>query len=198
MYIVAEGGINHNGDLQLCKDMISMAKNCGANAFKLQKRSINTVYTQEFLDSHRETPPGILKKLPNGGTTQREQKIALEFTWDDYDEIDRHCKTVGIDWFGSAWDLDSLWFLEQYNPPYHKIASPMVTNLEFIGEVAKLKRPVIMSTGMSYADNVRQAIDIFERHNVHVQLILMHCVSIYPCDPKLCNLMEIKWLKSYG
>ena len=148
MYIIAEIGINANGDLKLAKDMISEARNCGADAVKFQKRSVDIVYTPEFLDSPRETPPGVLAKLPYGGITQREQKDALEFSWDEYDQIDEHCRLVGIDWFASAWDADSLWFLEQYQPPYHKIASPMVTHLSFLAEVAKVHRPVIMSTGM--------------------------------------------------
>lgn len=196
MYIIAEIGINANGDLKLAKDMISEAKACGADAVKFQKRSIDIVYTPEFLDSPRETTAGVLAKLPYGGKTQREQKVALEFTWDEYDEIDRHCKTVGIDWFGSAWDVESLHFLEMYRPKYHKIASPMVTNLAFVHEVAKLKRRVIMSTGMSMPADIHQALEIIKRSGQ--QPILMHCVSEYPTDPGHTYLMEISALKDYG
>ena len=196
MYIIAEIGINHNGSIQLAKDLISEAKQCGANAVKFQKRDIDTVYTADFLKSPRITPPGVMAKLPNGGTTQREQKKALEFGWDEYDEIDRHCKFVGIEWSASAWDLDSLWFIENYAPPWHKIASPMLTNLEFVNEVAKLHRKTLISTGMSYAEDVRQALDIFRRHST--EIVLMHCVSIYPTPPKLCNLMEIQALAAHG
>ena len=197
MYIIAEIGINHNGDINLAKDMISQAKACGADAVKLQKRDINTVYTPEFLDSPRETPPGVLKKLPNGGTTQREQKAALEFSWDEYDEIDRHCKAVDIEWFGSAWDVESLFFLESYHPPFHKIASPMITSHNFVAEVAKMKRAIIMSTGMSTGKQITDALSVI-RNNGWFDIILMHCVSIYPCPPKLTNLMEIQALSDYG
>lgn len=197
MHIIAEIGINHNGDLQLAKDMISEAKACGADAVKFQKRDINTVYTPEFLDSHRDTPPGVLKKLPNGGTTQREQKTALEFGWDEYDEIDRHCKAVDIEWFASAWDVESLFFLESYHPPYHKIASPMLTHLNFVAEVAKTGRRVIMSTGMSNGKEVADALHVL-RNNGGKNPVLMHCVSIYPCPPKLTNLMEIQTLVESG
>jgi len=196
MYIIAEIGINANGDLKLAKDMISEARNCGADAVKFQKRSVDIVYTPEFLDSPRETPPGVLAKLPYGGITQREQKDALEFSWDEYDQIDEHCRLVGIDWFASAWDADSLWFLEQYQPPYHKIASPMVTHLSFLAEVAKVHRPVIMSTGMCTGQDTHRAIELFSRAGI--ELVLMHCVSIYPCPPRLCNLLEIQALKEHG
>ena len=134
MYIIAEIGINHNGDIETAKELINMAYGCGANAVKFQKRQINTVYTKEFLAQPRESP---------WGTTQGEQKHGLEFGWDQYDEIDRHCRTLRIDWFGSAWDLESLHFLDQYHPPYHKIASAMLTNKKFLHSVAGLKKPVI-------------------------------------------------------
>jgi len=211
MYIIAEIGINANGDLKLAKDMISEARNCGADACKFQKRSVDIVYTQEFLDSPRETPPGVLAKLPYGGTTQREQKHALEFSWDEYDQIDAHCRTVGIDWFGSAWDVDSLDFLEMYHPPFHKIASPMVTNLPFVRQVARLGRPVIMSTGMSYPQDIKRALDVLSYPSskgislapnspkiIPGELVLMHCVSEYPVAPDQTFLMEIQALADYG
>ena len=117
--IIAEIGINHNGDLDIAKKLIDMAKNAGSDAVKFQKRNIDTVYTKDFLDSHRESP---------WGTTQRAQKEGLEFEKNEFDKIDAYCKTVGIDWFASAWDVDSQKFLSQYNLKYNKIASPMITH----------------------------------------------------------------------
>jgi len=193
MYIIAEIGINHNGDLALAKEMIDMAKGCGANAVKFQKRTIDVVYTPEFLSGPRETPPGVMKKLPFGGTTQRQQKEALELSQLDYDLIDMHCRTIGIDWFGSAWDLESLLFLNSYHPPYHKIASPMLTNLGFIEEVAKLGIKTIISTGMSLLQDIQNAVNIFDNHGT--DFVLMHCISIYPCPPDMCNVGRIKYLQ---
>jgi len=194
MYIIAEIGINHNGDLKLARDMISEAKACGASAVKFQKRDIETVYKRSVLDSPRDTPPGILAKAPQGTRTQREQKNALEFTWDEYDEIDRHCKTVQIEWFASAWDVDSLYFMEQYNPPYHKIASAMLTNIPFVCEVAKLNRKVIMSTAASNMMEIREAVNVLRRYRT--EHMLMHCVAIYPCPQEKANLQRIHTLKS--
>ena len=193
MYLIAEIGINHNGDLKLAKDMISEAKHCGANAVKFQKRDVKTVYAKVYNDL-RETPPGELVKLMQGGETQWQQKQALELTWDEYDEIDRHCKIVNIDWFASAWDTDSLWFIEQYKPPYHKVASAIVTHIPFVVEVAKLGRQIIMSTAGSTYDEIRKAVNILRKYKV--EHMLMHCVAIYPCPLEKCNLQRIHTLKS--
>ena len=193
MYLIAEIGINHNGDLKLAKDMISEAKHCGANAVKFQKRDVKTVFAKIY-NNTRDTPPGELVKLMQGGETQWQQKQALEFTWDEYDEIDRHCKTVGIDWFASAWDIDSLLFIEQYKPPYHKIASAMLTHIPFVVEVAKLNRKVIMSTAGSTYDEIRKSVNILRKYRT--EFMLMHCVSEYPCPLDKCNLQRIHTLKS--
>ena len=136
MYFVAEVGINHNGDIDIAKKLITMAKGCGADAVKFQKRTIPVVYDKEFLDSPRDSP---------WGTTQRDQKEGLEFSPAEYDEIDRFCKTVGIPWFGSAWDIESLYFLDQYQPPFHKIASAMITNMDYMEQVAKIGKTTIIS-----------------------------------------------------
>src|SRR5210317_1862231 len=132
VFIIAEIGINHNGDLKLAKQLISAAKDSGADAVKFQKRTIDKVYTQETLDSFRESP---------WGTTQREQKEGLEFGEDEYDEIAEFCDNLEIEWFASAWDLESQQFLRNYNLKINKVASAMTTNIDFVQEVANEQIP---------------------------------------------------------
>ena len=140
IYIIAEIGINHNGDLDIAKRLIDMAKASDCDVVKFQKRTIDIVYTQGVLDSARESP---------WGTTQREQKEGLEFGQEEYDEIDAYCKSVDIDWFASAWDVPSLTFLRQYDLKYNKIASPMLTHVPLLEAVAAEQKPALISTGMS-------------------------------------------------
>ena len=183
-YIIGEIGINHNGDLKIAKQLIDLAKECGCDAVKFQKRNIDKVYTNEYLNSPRDSP---------WGKTQRAQKLGLEFGKEEYDEIDKYCKEKNIDWFASAWDVDSQIFLEKYNCKYNKIASPMLTNIEFLKYVASLKKPTIISTGMSKLNDIDNVVNIFISHNC--PYILMHCTSIYPCPIDKCNLNMIKTLK---
>tara|TARA_B100000795_G_scaffold268687_1_gene256211 strand:- start:11 stop:502 length:492 start_codon:yes stop_codon:yes gene_type:complete len=129
-YIIAEIGINHNGDINIAKQLIKSAKDCEFNAVKFQKRTIDIVYDKKILDTPRESP---------WGTTTKEQKLGLEFEKSEYDEIDKYCKEINIDWFASAWDIKSLEFLENYNLKYHKIASAMIVDQNFLIEVAKKK-----------------------------------------------------------
>ena len=129
-YLIAEIGINHNGDINVAKKLIRNAKDCGFHAVKFQKRTINIVYDKKTLDTPRESP---------WGKTTREQKFGLEFEKSEYDEIDKYCKEIDIEWFASAWDIESLKFLESYNLKYHKIASAMIVDLNFLNEVAKKK-----------------------------------------------------------
>ena len=129
--IIAEIGINHNGDIEIAKKLIDVAKKCGCDAVKFQKRTIDIVYTKELLDEKRESP---------WGTTQREQKEGLEFSEKEFDEIDNYCKSINIEWFASAWDLKSLDFLDRYNLKYNKIASAMITNLDFLEYASKKKK----------------------------------------------------------
>ena len=128
IYVVAEIGINHNGDMLICKQLIDIALDAGCDAVKFQKRDLDSVYTQEFLNSKRESPWGV---------TQREQKQGLEFTLDDYKEIDRYCRTRGIDWFASAWDLKSQEFLKQFNCKFNKVASAMIVYEDLLRIIAK-------------------------------------------------------------
>jgi len=177
VFVIAEIGINHNGDLEIAKALIDMAKKADCDAVKFQKRTIDIVYAKEFLNSPRESP---------WGSTQRAQKEALEFGKDEYDEIDRYCKEKGIAWFASAWDVPSQHFLRQYNLAYNKIASAMITHRELLEEVAGEKRLTFISTGMSTYEQIDQAVAVFERHQC--PYVLMHCVSNYPANEQELNL----------
>lgn len=183
MYFIAEIGINHNGDIAIAKKLIDMAKKCGCNAVKFQKRDIETVYTSEMLDSLRESP---------FGTTQRQQKEGLEFGKAEYDIINSYCEEKGIDWFASAWDNASLSFLSQYDCPHNKIASAMLTNLDFVSEVARQGKHTFISTGMCNFEQIDAAVDIFRDYVT--PFTLLHCVSVYPCEDKDCNLLMIQVL----
>ena len=177
IYFIAEIGINHNGNLDLALELIDIAKLAGCNAVKFQKRTVDLVYTKSELDKPRESP---------WGNTQRQQKIGLEFSKKEYDVIDKHCKKIKIDWSASAWDLESLNFIESYNPPFHKVASALTTNIEFINAVAKLKRPTFVSTGMCIDHDIQRVIEIFKEYDA--PLVLMHSVSTYPTDLEELNL----------
>jgi N-acetylneuraminate synthase len=188
IFIIAEIGINHNGDMNIAKDLIKVAKEAGCDAVKFQKRTIDLVYTKELLDSPRESP---------WGTTQRAQKEGIEFGYDDYKEIDRYCKELGIEWFASAWDLESQKFLRQFNCKYNKIASAMLTYEPLLHEVATEKKHTFISTGMSDVKNIDRAVQIFRDANCPFEL--MHCVSTYPMIDEDANLNCIKTLRDkYG
>ena len=178
--VIAEIGINHNGDVSIAKKLINMANRAGCDAVKFQKRTIDTVYTKEVLDSPRESP---------WGTTQRQQKEALELSKEDYDEIDTHCRQLGIDWFASAWDVQSQLFLRQYDLKYNKIASPMITHKDILETVAEERKPTFVSTGMSTYKQIDDAVDIFQRHEC--PYMLMHCISEYPAPEQKLNLQCI-------
>ena len=182
--IIAEIGINHNGDMQICKKLMKVASDAGCNAVKFQKRNINKVYTKAFLDSFRESP---------WGTTQRDQKKGLEFDKKEYDLIAQFAKELKIDWFASAWDLDSLNFLKQYDCKYNKIASAMLVDRNFIEHVAKEKKYTFISTGMSEMSDIKEAVDIFNINNCPFEL--MHTVSTYPMADKDANLNCIPMLR---
>jgi N-acetylneuraminate synthase len=184
IFIIAEIGINHNGDLEIAKQLIEMAKNAGCDAVKFQKRSIDIVYSPEVLDTPRESP---------WGTTTREQKIGLEFGLSEYREIDKFCKEKRIEWFASAWDLESQKFLRQFNCKYNKIASAMLTHESLLREVASEKQKTFISTGMATFKEIDLAVDIFVK--AKCEFTLMHTVSVYPCPDKDLNLNLIKTLQ---
>ena len=182
--LIAEIGINHNGDLSIAKKLIDNAKSANFDAVKFQKRTINVVYSKEILDSPRESP---------WGTTTREQKEGLEFSYEEYKEIDKYCKHKNIEWFASAWDLNSLEFLKKFNLNYNKIASAMIVDKNFLKEVAKQKKHTFIATGMSSLENIESAVKIFTENKCSFEL--MHCVSTYPMNPSDANLKTIRALK---
>ena len=188
VYITAEIGINHNGDLEICKKLIDWAVLCGCDAVKFQKRTVEKVYTKEYLDSYRESP---------WGTTQRAQKEGLEFGKKEYDIIDSYCKEKGIEWFASAWDVDAQKFLEQYDCKHNKVASAMLTNLELLEMIAKEKKHTFVATGMSTFEEIDTAVEIFKKYECPYEL--MHCNSTYPMKNEDANLKMIYTLRErYG
>lgn len=184
--IIAEIGINHNGDISLAKKLIDMAVEAKVDIVKFQKRTIENVYSKAILDSERESP---------WGKTTREQKYGLEFSEKDYDEIDLYCSKKKIEWFASAWDVDSLKFLDKYNSKYNKIASAMIVDLNFLKQVAKRKKYTFISTGMSDLNQITNAVNIFKEEECEFEL--MHCVSTYPMKPEHANLQIINDLKNH-
>jgi len=181
-FIVAEIGINHNGDVNLAKKLIDMAVFAGCDAVKFQKRTIELVYTPEELAKERESP---------FGTTNGDLKRGLEFGEKEYQEIDRYCKERGIIWFASPWDVRSVDFLEKFNVPCYKIASPCLTDDELLKYVKSKGKPIILSTGMSTEEEIKRAVKILGEKN----LVVLHCTSTYPSKLEELNLKVINWLK---
>jgi len=188
VYLIAEIGINHNGSLEIAKKLIDSASDAGFDAVKFQKRSINKVYSKEFLDSPRESPYG---------STQRDQKMGLEFNKEQYKEIDKFCKERNIDWSASAWDIDSQIFLQDFTIPFNKVASAMLGNKPLIKKIASEQKKTFISTGMAMLQEIDDVVDIFKMNNCPFEL--MHCNSIYPMPEEEANLMCIPMLKNrYG
>ncbi len=184
IFIIAEIGINHNGDLEIAKKLIDVAADAGANAVKFQKREIDLVYSKSMLDSPRESP---------WGTTQREQKKGLEFGADDYKKIDKYCREKDIEWFASAWDINSQNFLNQFDLKYNKIASAMIVYEELLQKVASEGKHTFISTGLSSLTDIDRAVQIFRDSNCPFEL--MHCVSTYPMRDEDANLKMIETLR---
>ena len=184
IFITAEIGINHNGDVEIAKKLIDFAKNANCDAVKFQKRTVEKVYSKQVLDSPRESP---------WGTTTREQKLGLEFNKKEYDVIDAYCKEKEIEWFASSWDIDSQLFLRNYHLKHNKIASAMLTNTELLNVVAEEKKHTFISTGMSTIDQIAHAVKVFKNHDCYFEL--MHSNSSYPMKLDEANLLCIKTLK---
>lgn len=184
VFIIAEIGINHNGDLDIAKQLIDVAAFSGCNAVKFQKRTIDEVYTKEALDKYRESP---------WGTTNRQQKNGLEFGEKEYDEIDQYCKEKGIHWLASAWDKNSQLFLRKFDLKYNKVASAMLTVKPLIEAIVEEGKHTFISTGMSTMDEISQAIEIFKNSNCPFEL--MHTVSTYPMKDSDANLKMMHTLK---
>ena len=188
IFIIAEIGINHNGDISTAKQLIDAASDAGFDAVKFQKRTIDRVYTKEFLDSPRESP---------WGTTQRHQKEGLEFSVSDYKEIDTYCKEKRILWSASAWDIDAQIFLQQFNCTFNKVASPMLGHIPLLKLIASEKKRTFISTGMSTLQEIDEVVKIFKDANCPFEL--MHCNSTYPMKDEDANLRCIQMLKErYG
>ena len=188
IFVVAEIGINHNGDINIAKDLMDVAKQVGADAVKFQKRTIDLVYDRELLDSARKSP---------WGTTQRAQKEGLEFGFDEYQVIDRYCREAGIEWFASAWDIESQKFLQKFDCKYNKIASAMIVREDLLQEVASEGKHTFISTGMTTYEDIDRAVAIFRDSGCPFEL--MHCVSTYPMADEDANLNCIKTLRDrYG
>lgn len=181
-FVIAEIGINHNGDLQLAKRLIDMASVAGCDAVKFQKRTVDKVYTPEELAKPRESV---------FGETNGDLKYGLEFSYEDYVEIDRYCKDKGIIWFASCWDEDSVDFMEQFDPPCYKIASASITDEKLIDKVKKTGKPILLSTGMSTIEEIDRAMKLLEGTDI----ILYHCTSSYPNEVNEINLQVIQTLK---
>jgi len=184
IFIIAEIGINHNGEISICKELIDAAVTAGCDAVKFQKRDIDQVYTKEMLDSPRESP---------WGATQREQKAGLEFSADDYSEINKYCKEKKIEWFASAWDTNSQEFLRQFDCNYNKIASAMIVHKDLLKMVAEEKKHTFISTGMTQYEDIQTAIDIFKQAECPFEL--MHTISTYPMKDEDANLNMIRTLR---
>lgn len=184
IYAIAEIGINHNGSIELAKELIDSAKAIGCDAVKFQKRTIDVVYSQDTLKQPRESP---------WGKTQREQKEGLELSIEEYDEIDSYCKFKNIDWFASSWDIESQKIMRKYDFTFNKIASAMAINKPFVELVASEKKPTFASTGMTTIEQIDWLISIFRKYNC--PLMLMHTVSTYPSALEDLNLNCINSLK---
>jgi len=182
--IIAEIGINHNGDLDLAVQLINLAHDCGCDAVKFQKRTVEIVYSAEALASSRCSP---------WGTTNGDQKRHLEFGRREYDAINEHCDMLGIAWFASAWDIPSLEFLKPYALPYNKVASAMLTHHGFLSAVAREQRETFISTGMSTLGQIETAVAIFQQ--ARCPFVLMHTVSTYPTPDDQLNMRMLDTLR---
>ena len=181
-YVIAEIGINHNGSLDLAKEIIKAAADIGCDAVKFQKRTVDVVYSAEELARPRESV---------FGTTNGDLKRGLEFGFEEYSEIDKYCKETGVDWTASCWDEASVDFVEQFAPPFFKISSASLTDDGLLKHHRKYGRPIILSTGMSTMEQINHAVDILGQED----LIILHCTSTYPTKMEELNLKVIQTLK---
>ena len=182
-YFIAEIGINHNGDIDVAKKLIDAAKHGGADAVKFQKRTPELCVPEHQRNQMRDTPWGYITYL--------DYRYKVEFGQAEYAEIDRYCKQVGIDWLASSWDIPSLHFIDDFNPPCHKVASALLTDHELLRALKETGKPIILSTGMSTIDEIEEAVKITGLDN----LVICHTTSSYPCPPEELNLNMIRTLK---
>jgi N-acetylneuraminate synthase len=185
VYIIAEIGINHNGSLDIAKRLIDEAVTAGCDAVKFQKRTPELCTPKDQWHLERDTPWGRM--------TYINYRHMIELGFDEYSEIDTHCKAKGIDWFVSCWDEDSVDFMEQFDPGVYKFASASLTDHALIENVKRTGKPFILSTGMSTMDEIRGAVDKFGTDN----LLIAHSTSAYPCPPQELNLRMIETLSDW-
>ena len=185
-YVIAEIGINHNGDIDLAKRLITVAVAAGCDAVKFQKRTVDVVYTPEELAKPRENPFGL---------TNGDLKRGLEFTYEEYQEINRYCAEVKMPWFASCWDEESVDFIAQFNPPCYKIASASLTDDNLLRHTRAQGKPLLLSTGMSTLEQIDHALEVLGKED----LILLHACSTYPAYYEELNLNVIQTLRArYG
>ena len=184
VFIAAEIGINHNGDIKIAKKLIDLAVSSGCDAVKFQKRTVNKVYSKEVLDGPRESP---------WGTTQREQKEGLEFSIADYKIIDKYCKQKKIQWYLSCWDIDSQIEMRKFKTKYNKVASAMLVHTKLLETIAEEGKHTFISTGMSTMNDISKAIKIFKKYKCSFEL--MHSHSSYPMKIDEANMKLIQTLK---
>ena len=184
VFVCAEIGINHNGNVDNAKKLIDVAVRCGSDAVKFQKRKVEKVYSQDVLDSPRESP---------FGKTVRDQKIGLELSLKQYSIIDKYCKKQKIPWYASCWDVDSQIEMRQFKTKFNKVASAMLTHKTLLEIISKEKKYTFISTGMSTVKEISEAVKIFRKNKCPFEL--MHSHSAYPMPEKEANLKVIPFLK---
>lgn len=182
-YIIAEIGLNHNGDVQIAKQLIDIAAVFGCDAVKFQKRTPELCVPKDQRDIMRDTPWGRMTYL--------EYRYRVEFGQEEYAQIDAHCRSKGLHWFASCWDEPSVEFMEQFNPPCYKVASASLTDDKLLQKKIDTGRPIIVSTGMSSMQEIEHAVGLFPRE----RLIVLHATSTYPCKPTEINLRMIHTLR---
>ena len=182
-YIIAEVGINHNGDIEIARKIIDAAVHAGADAVKFQKRTPEVATPSGQQKQMRETPWGYITYL--------EYRHKVEFSEAQYREIDRYCREKKIDWMVSVWDEPSVDFMEKFDTPAYKVPSASLTDHKLLKHVRKTGRPVIISSGMSTMEQIRRGVDVVGEDN----LVIMHCTSTYPCEPEELNLKMIETLR---
>jgi N-acetylneuraminate synthase len=184
VFVIAEIGINHNGDIKIAKKLIDVAVSAGCDAVKFQKRTVDKVYSEEILDSPRISP---------WGKTTREQKFGLEFSFKDYESINKYCKIKKIKWFVSCWDVESQIKMRKFKTKFNKVASAMLVHDKLLVEIAKEKKHTFISTGMSTIKQISNAVKIFRKYKCSFEL--MHSHSAYPMHDEEANLLTIQTLK---
>ena len=184
VFIIGEIGTNHNGSIVIAKKIIDAAVNTGFDAVKFQKKSVEKIYTKEFLDSFLESP---------WGTTQREMRLHREFSENEFKQIDQYCKKRKIEWFFSSWDIDSQINMRKFKTKFNKVASAMLVHEKLLNIIAEEGKPTFISTGMSTMKEIEKAVKIFRKYKCPFEL--MHSTSSYPMKPEEANLKMIPILK---